>query len=78
MKYLLFIILLIVANTVTYAKWDIYNDSNSIIKGGAFSIVVDYNNIVWLSTGDGLVSIDGANWTEYDSTDSDYIKYATD
>lgn len=78
MKYLLFIILFIVVNTVTYAKWDYYNDSNSIIKGGASSIVVDYNNIVWVSTGDGLVSIDGDNWTKYDSTDSDYIKYATD
>ncbi len=78
MKYLLFIILLIVANTATSAKWDYYNDSNSIIKGGASSIVVDYNNIVWVSTGDGLVSIDGSNWTKYDSTDSDYIKYATD
>jgi|GEM_PF-1606222 len=78
MKYILFIILLFVANTVTYAKWDYYNDSNSIVKGGASSIVVDYNNTVWVKTGDGIVAIDGDKWTLYDSTDSDYIKYSTD
>jgi len=64
--------------TFSNAKWDFYNDSNSIIKGGAYSIVVDYNNTVWVSTGGGIVAIDGDNWTLYDSTDSDYIKYSTD
>lgn len=78
MKYLLIIILFVVANTVTYAKWDYYNDSNSIVKGGTSSIVVDYNNTVWVKTGDGIVAIDGDKWTLYDSTDSDYIKYSTD
>ncbi len=78
MKYLLFIILLIVANTVTYAKWDIYNNTNSIIESGTHSIVVDLNNIVWFKSGINLVAIDGDNWTKYDSTDSDYIKDATD
>lgn len=78
MKYILFIILLFVVNTVTYAKWDIYNNTNSIIESGTHSIVVDYNNIVWFKSGINLVAIDGDNWTKYDSTASDYIKDATD
>ena len=78
MKYLLFIILFVVANTVTNAKWDFYNDSNSVIKRYASSIVVDYNNTVWFKSEGRIIAIEGDNWTFYDSTDSKYITYAAD
>lgn len=78
MKYLLYIILFTMTFTFSNAKWEYYNDSNSLIKLGTSSIVVDYNNTVWVKTGGGIVAIDGDNWTLFDSTDSEHINKATD
>ncbi len=78
MKRLLYIILFAMTFTVSDAKWEYYNDSNSLIKRYASSIVVDYNNTIWFKSDGRIIAIEGDNWTMYDSTVSKYITYATD
>jgi ligand-binding sensor domain-containing protein len=52
-------------------QWIIYNSYNSGLPSNMVgSIVIDSNNVKWLTTNNGFVKFNGNAWTVYDTTNS--------
>jgi len=52
-------------------SWSVYNNHNSRLpRNGIHDLRVDQNNVLWLATGKGLVSVFNNQWTVYDTLNS--------
>ena len=54
----------VVFDKKTSSTWKLYNSSNSVLPCNlSRAVEIDNNGIIWYCTDDGLVKIDGDNWT---------------
>jgi ligand-binding sensor domain-containing protein len=73
---LLIILILLVTQYSGYSQmvWTVYDTSNSILPNMVVGNVCEgQNGVIWVSTWNGLVEIDGTNWIFYDSSSTGHV-----
>lgn len=72
MKYFLIITFLLVSSLVlAQPQWVIYTQFNSGLPSSMVtSILIDSNNVKWITTTNGFVRLQDTTWTVYDTTNS--------
>jgi len=69
----IFVILILFYSTVSFSQnqWVIYTTQNSGLPSNMVgSILIDSNNVKWITTDNGFVKLQGNNWTIYDTINS--------
>ena len=70
-KFLIIVFLLISALVYSQPQWVIYHRFNSGLPSSLIgSILIDSNNVKWVTTDNGLAKLQGNTWTVYDTTNS--------
>ncbi len=72
MKSLILLIFLLIAAAVqAQPQWVIYTQFNSGLPSSLIgSILIDSNNVKWVTTDNGLAKLQGNTWTVYDTSNS--------
>jgi len=70
-KLLFFIVLIFIATNIRSQQWVIYTPYNSGLPDSFVgSILIDSNNVKWITTSNGFVRLKGNSWTVYDTINS--------